>query len=81
MYYLTFLQEVNDLYLHKRLFRVLIWTSFTGQFVHLVGGDGVKGLVGGYGSFSWVYYFIGVHEDLMQHPGNNTFIFMILISN
>ena len=30
-----------------RQFRLLIWTSFIGQFVSLVGGDEVKGRRGG----------------------------------
>ena len=50
---------------------MLIWTSFIGQFVQ--GGRGLgKELMGDMVIFaSFEYYFIRVHENLMQHPSNN----------
>ena len=54
---------------------LLIWTSFIGQYVHPVGGYGI--------GYSWQmggivilacceYYFIRVHDNLVQHPSKNT---------
>ena len=51
-------------------FNLLIWTSFIGQFVNLVGGegDGVKRKNGGIVILaSCKYYFIRVHGNLGQY--------------
>ena len=61
-------------------FIFLIWYSFIGQFVHLVGGEGM-----GYGMWmggivilaSWEYNFIRIHENLVQYPCNNISITIV----
>ena len=53
-----------------RQLRLLIWTSFIGQFVHPVGGNGMYGGLDGRYS-SWEYHFIRLHINLVQHPSNN----------
>ena len=56
-------------------FSLLLWTSFIGQFVHLIGRE----VMGYRGWMSWMggivilasceHFFIKVHENLVQHPG------------
>ena len=45
---------------------MLIGISFIGQFVHPVGMEYMGVILA-----SCEYHFIGVHENLMQHPSNN----------
>ena len=70
--------EYMDIIGKNHQFRLLIWTSFIGQFVRQVGGkgDGVK--VGMGCIVSCQYHFIRIHENLVQHPSNN--IISILVT-
>ena len=52
-------------------FRLLTWTSFIGQFVHLRGGEGMDMRVGIVISASCEFHFIRVHENLVQQSSNN----------
>ena len=62
-----------------RQFGLLIWTSLIGQIILLVRGGGGIQLVGGsiVIAASREYYFIRVHENLMQHPSNNISIWIV----
>ena len=49
-----------------RQFRLLKWTSFIGQFIHLVGGDGIMGMDREVVILaSTKFHFIRVHDNLM----------------
>ena len=55
-----------------RQFSLLTWTSFIGQFIHIVEGKR-------YHYFSQLrVHFIREHENLMQHPSNNKSINLTL---
>ena len=43
-----------------RQFRLLTWNSFIGQFVHIVGGEGMGWMAC---ITRYVYYFIRVHDN------------------
>ena len=59
--------------------RLLIWTSFIGQFVRQVGGKGdrVKDEMGCIVIASCQYHFIRMHENLVQHPSNNFVLILV----
>ena len=57
-----------------RQFSLIIWTPFIGQFVHPVGMKGMGKVVI---LASCEYYFIRVHENLVQHPSRNKSIIKI----
>ena len=74
--------EYMDILGKNHQFRLLIWTSFIGQFVRQVGGKG-DGVKDGMGCIviviaSCQYHFIRMHENLVQHPSNN--IISILVT-
>ena len=52
---------------------MLLWTSFIGQIVHPVSGQGWDiGLDGGFRYLaSFEHQFIRVNENLVQYPSNN----------
>ena len=59
-------------------FSWLIWTSFNGQFVYPVGGEGVKEEDGGIIILaSCEHHFNRVHKNLVQHPSINISISLI----
>ena len=58
-------------------FRLLIWTSFTVSFVNSAGEEGMgqRGMMGRIVILaSYEYHYIRVHENVVQHPINNTSI-------
>ena len=65
-----------------RQFNLLIWTSIVGQFVHPLGGVGIR-----YRGWMWgivilatfEYYFSKVHENLVKHPCKNILIIKVLL--
>ena len=53
-------------------FRLLTWNSFIGQFVHSVGGrEWGKGGECIVFTSRYMFHFIRVHGNLVQHPRNN----------
>ena len=59
----------------------LIWTSFIGKFVYLVGGEGMGWMEGIVILASYKYHFIKVHKNVMQHPTINISIISFLLSH